>query len=246
MAGNVITVGAKIELTRLNARKKQNTEGMKVYYSKVLDIIEDEDGMVIKAAVPLDEGRIVPLAVGAEYDAYFSEGSSIYAGPCRITGRSKDMNIYTMDIVLIGDLHRVQRRGFYRLPCSRSVKVQVLTDFQAAGYERTHQWNEKLFQNARPVLEATLIDLSGGGIRMHSGIHYEKESLVRVFLDIICNDEPKQLELLGEVVMSYSLENDRSIYETRVQFKAVPNEITEMIVKYIFMEQRITQQKLRR
>ena len=37
-----------------------------------------------------------------------------------------------------------------------------------------------------------------------------------------------------------------SIYETRVQFKAVPNEITEMIVKYIFMEQRITQQKLRR
>lgn len=98
----------------------------------------------------------------------------------------------------------------------------------------------------RPVLEATLIDLSGGGIRMHSGIHYEKESLVRVFLDIICNDEPKQLELLGEVVMSYSLENDRSIYETRVQFKAVPNEITEMIVKYIFMEQRITQQKLRR
>ena len=229
-----------------NARKKQNTEGMKVYYSKVLDIIEDEDGMVIKAAVPLDEGRIVPLAVGAEYDAYFSEGSSIYAGPCRITGRSKDMNIYTMDIVLIGDLHRVQRRGFYRLPCSRPVKVQVLTDFQAAGYERTHQWNEKLFQNARPVLEATLIDLSGGGIRMHSGIHYEKESLVRVFLDIICNDEPKQLELLGEVVMSYSLENDRSIYETRVQFKAVPNEITEMIVKYIFMEQRITQQKLRR
>ena len=208
---------------------------MKVYYSKVLDIIEDEDGMVIKAAVPLDEGRIVPLAVGAEYDAYFSEGSSIYAGPCRITGRSKDMNIYTMDIVLIGDLHRVQRRGFYRLPCSRPVKVQVLTDFQAAGYERTHQWNEKLFQNARPVLEATLIDLSGGGIRMHSGIHYEKESLVRVFLDIICNDEPKQLELLGEVVMSYSLENDRSIYETRVQFKAVPNEITEMIVKYIFM-----------
>ena len=85
--------------------------------------------MVIKAAVPLDEGRIVPLAVGAEYDAYFSEGSSIYAGPCRITGRSKDMNIYTMDIVLIGDLHRVQRRGFYRLPCSRPVKVQVLTDF---------------------------------------------------------------------------------------------------------------------
>ena len=65
-------------------------------------------------------------------------------------------------------------------------------------------------------------------------------------IDIICNDEPKQLELLGEVVMSYSLENDRSIYETRVQFKAVPNEITEMIVKYIFMEQRITQQKLRR
>ena len=107
MAGNVITVGAKIELTKLNARKKQNTEGMKVYYSKVLDIVEDEDGMVIKAAVPMDEGHIVPLAVGAEYDAYFSEGSSIYAGPCRITGRSKDMNIYTMDIVLTDDLHRV-------------------------------------------------------------------------------------------------------------------------------------------
>lgn len=245
MAGNVITVGAKIELTKLNARKKQNTEGLKVYYSKVLDIVEDEDGMVIKAAVPMNEGHIVPLAVGAEYDAYFSAGSTIYAGPCKITGRSKDMNIYTMDLVLTDDLQRVQRRGFYRLPCDKPIKMQVLTEFQAAGYERTHQWNEKLFQNAKPVLAATLVDLSGGGIRVHSDVHYEKESLVRVFLDIVHNDEPKQLELLGEVVMSYSLENDRSTYETRVQFKSVPNEVTEMIVKYIFMEQRITQQKLR-
>ena len=30
MAGNVITDGAKIELTKLNTRKKQNNEGMKV------------------------------------------------------------------------------------------------------------------------------------------------------------------------------------------------------------------------
>lgn len=243
MPKNDIIVGAKIELKKRNARNKN--EGVRAYYSKVLDINETEEGTLVKASMPIFEGHIVPLSVGEEYDIFFSVGGNIIESTCKVAGRSKEVNIYVMDLLMTGELRRVQRREFYRMPCDIPAKVQIINEWQAVMYERTHKWDDVITDNSQTDVQSRIIDLSGGGIRLRTSSHYEKEECVKVSFDIMYNDKKQTMELLGKVVESYLTENSRSDYETRVQFKAMSKDVKEMLIKYIFQEQRRMQKKAR-
>ncbi|MDD6796832.1 MAG: PilZ domain-containing protein [Clostridia bacterium] len=245
MPKNEITLGAKIELKKRNSRNRENAEGIRTYYSKVLDISDAEEGTVVKASMPIFEGHVVPLSIGEEYDIYFSVGGNIIESTCKVAGRSKEANIYVMDLLVTGELRRVQRREFYRMPCDIAAAVQIINEWQAIAYERTHEWKDALTDNARESSTGKIIDLSGGGLRMRATTHYDKDEWVKITFDICCNDKKQTLEILGKVIASYLTENNRSIYETRVQFKALSKERKETIIKYIFQEQRRIQQKSR-
>lgn len=238
-------VGAKIEITKVKSGRRDDNIEARTYYSKVLDVEESEEGTIIKASMPIFEGHIVPLSIGTQYNIFFSIGSRIFESTCQVSGRSKDMNIFVMDLLLTGPLKRVQRRQYYRLPCDLNVSLQKLNNMQVISYENTHQWDESLFNDDENEEEGVLVDLSGGGLRLHSPFHYEKDTWIKTAFNIIYNEEALRLELLGRIVSSYSMENDRNVYETRVQFCSIPNDTKEKIVKYIFQEQRRMQQKVR-
>lgn len=239
MAGNDIIIGAKIELTKLNERKSRKLEKSRIYYSKVLDVQETEDGILVKASMPIFEGHIVPLTVGTQYAVFFSSGSSIVESTCKVIGRTKELNIYVMDLIITGDLKRVQRREYYRFPCYLEVILQPVDEWQAAEYEHTHEWSQKTGADEPKKSSGLLTDLSGGGIRLHSDEHFDKDTYVKVCFDIFYNDGKKSFKLLGRIIESYSVERNRGGYETRIQFIAMPKEEKETIIKYIFKEQQI-------
>lgn len=239
MAGNNIMVGAKIELTKLNEGKSRKLEKSRIYYSKVLDVEETEDGMLVKASMPIFEGHIVPLTVGTQYAVFFSTGGNIVESTCKVIGRTKEMNIYVMDLLITGELKRVQRREYYRFPCYMEVILQPVDEWQAAEYEHTHEWSKKTGADEPRKSSGLLTDLSGGGIRLHSDEHFDKDTYVKICFDIFYDDTKRSFKLLGQIIESYSVERNRGGFETRIKFVAMPKEEKETIIKYIFKEQRI-------
>ena len=185
---------------------------------------ETEDGMLVKASMPIFEGHIVPLTVGTQYAVFFSTGGNIVESTCKVIGRTKEMNIYVMDLLITGELKRVQRREYYRFPCYMEVILQPVDEWQAAEYEHTHEWSKKTGADEPKKSSGLLTDLSGGGIRLHSDEHF---------------DTKRSFKLLGQIIESYSVERNRGGFETRIKFVAMPKEEKETIIKYIFKEQRI-------
>lgn len=240
MAGNDIVVGAKIELSNLNERKNSKLEKTRIYYSKVLDVEETKDGIYVKASMPIYEGHIVPLTVGTHYDIFFSsEGKNIIESTCTITGRTKEQNIYVMELLITGNVKKVQRREYYRFPCYLTAILQPVDEWQAAEYENTQEWSRRTDGQEQRKSSGVVTDLSGGGIRLHSDEHFNKDTYVKVCFEIYYNATKYELKLLGSIIESYSADGGRGGYETRIKFISVPKEIKETIIKYIFQEQRV-------
>ena len=69
-----VTIGNKIELIHLDQVIK-NDKNAKVYLSKVCDIMQNN---TLQIAMPIYDGKIVPLAVDDKYSACFYTDGGLY------------------------------------------------------------------------------------------------------------------------------------------------------------------------
>ena len=101
-----IAIGNKIELVRLD-QVIRNEQNKKVYVSKIYDIL-DQDKLQI--AMPIFEGRIVPLDLDERYTACFYTERGLLQCNVQVTSRYKSGNLFFLDVKLLGALEKVQRR----------------------------------------------------------------------------------------------------------------------------------------
>ncbi len=83
-----------------------------------------------------------------------------------------------------------------------------------------------------------VVDISGGGLRFTSKMHYDTNPEVNCQFDLNIGEDIITLEILGQVVDSKIVDFETMKYETRVMFDDIANEDRETIIKYIFEEQR--------
>ena len=119
-----IAIGNKIELVRLD-QVIRNEQNKKVYVSKIYDIL-DQDKLQI--AMPIFEGRIVPLDLDERYTACFYTERGLLQCNVQVTSRYKSGNLFFLDIKLLGALEKVQRRQFYRYDCLIDAQIRVVSD----------------------------------------------------------------------------------------------------------------------
>ena len=224
-------IGDRIELIHIKSAIGRKVSDKK-YGSQVLDFDGDRTA---KIAMPISEGKVIPLEIDDDYNLCFFTNSGLYQCTAQIKKRYTENRMYVMDVIFLTPLKKFQRRKFYRLDCLFPIRYRIVPKEQFEKKNEAEQDNEKdeiLWE------EGTISDLSGGGIRFHGNVECKKEDLVDIVLPLSLQSGIVPLSLYMKVVSCVHFEGSRVAYETRGEFLDINEKERETVIKYVFEEQR--------
>ncbi len=230
-----VSIGNKIELVRLEQVIRGEAD-KKVYVSKVFDILEKN---MLQIAMPIYEGKIVPLDVGDKYSAVFYTDKGLLSCNVVISSRYKSGNLFFMEVKLLSVPAKVQRRAYYRYPCKLESRYFILSeeDFIASGgkdpaLEETAVWNP-----------AMIMDISGGGLRVLQKENRERGTLLKISFSLPQEDKLKKYSLVARVLSSTLKEGRGELYELRMKFLRIGDDDRDSIIRFIFESERTARAK---
>ncbi|MBD5136370.1 MAG: hypothetical protein HDT39_10490 [Lachnospiraceae bacterium] len=233
MLSRIITPGNRIELTKPIIQKKTE-EKSKPFISQVYDILEDDQ---IKIAMPMVEGKVIPLPLHGRYDMCFYTSGGLYQAKAVITDRYKEDGLYILIVELASELKKFQRRQYFRLEYSMDVKFKSVTDEELIAAASSEA--EMKYLSTFGMLDGISLDISGGGIRFTSREEIDKNSNAVISInigiteEIICN-------IAAKIISAGRVQNRDKIYEYRAEFVNMKNSDREQLIRFIFdMERRL-------
>lgn len=235
MANRLITEGNKIDFKDILSKEQLNG-GLTpaTYASQVFEIRNDN---ILRVSMPIEHGRIIPLSKGKKFDAFFYTAKGLYQCRVIIIDRFKINNIYMMDIELLTEPVKYQRRQYYRLELNIPVRYMQITETESNVMANEEELPERL-ENLSEYHTGDTIDISGGGLRFTGDTLVEKGNRIAVVFDIDYEGNIERYLLAADVIMSFAIPQHHGMYEHRVEFKDISKENREMLIKYIFQEER--------
>lgn len=210
-----LKIGDKIEISKIDSKTIKHS-------SQILDIINEKEYII---SGPIRRSAIVNVMTNSILEiSYYKEEKGKFAFKALVTEKS-EKGIYKLKIVRLNDITRIQERNFFRL----SVSLEI---------EKRFKMKDK---NEEIVFEemCRTSDISGGGVKFFSNFKHQKNDQLLLTLNI----DNKELNILGEVVrVSESSGNDYN-YEIGVKFINIDNLERDIIIKYIFEQQRELRKK---
>lgn len=231
-----LTIGNKIELVKLEQVIK-NEPNKKVYVSKIYDVLP---GNKLQIAMPIYEGKIVPLALDDKYTACFYTGKGLLQCNVLITSRYKSGNLFFLEILMLGELSKVQRREFYRYRCTIDAKIRVVSDEE---YETGIPDDISVPEDMLPWDDAKLLDISGGGAKLVQKNNLEKNEVVKLKFIVSILDEALYFNLFARILSSTRFNGRTDIYEQRLEFMKITQEDRDKIIRFIFENERMARAK---
>lgn len=245
MLQDVLTIGDKIEIKQLDhAGNMMRT--VKTYVSQLVDFVDQD---VIHIASPIGNSRVLILEVGENYNLCFYSNKGLYQCNCVVINNHRENNLVIAAVRITSNLEKLQRRQYYRLECVHEIEYRTITreeeilerkvrldEFKDAE-ERT-ECRKKLNQLELNWLKASITDISGGGARFNSSESYMPGDKVRIRLDFILGKELRKLVLNAQIIASMKLMNRTGVYEHRVEFVGIGKNDREILIKYIFEQER--------
>lgn len=231
-----LSIGNKIELVRLD-QIIRNDQNKKVYVSKVFDILPKGK---LQIAMPIFEGKIVPLDLDDKYTACFYTERGLLQCNVLITSRYKSGNLFFLEVLLLGALEKVQRRQFYRYNCMLEAKIRVVSDHE---YETGIPDNISLPEDELDWSVARIMDISGGGVKLVQRQHLEKNEVVKVKFAVNILDEYISFNLFARILSSVSIQNRTDMYEQRMEFLKITQDDRDKIIRFIFESERVARAK---
>ncbi len=238
-------IGDRIELTH-----SKSATGQKLSERKFGSQLLDFDGVrTAKIAMPILESRVIPLEVGDDYEMCFFTNSGLYQCRARIRKRYSESKMHVMEVLFLTELTKYQRRKFYRLDCMFPVKYRLVSDIELQLRERIQadKWETEeekdhcmaaLDEIPKDWKEGTISDLSGGGLRFHGKDQLERGTVVEVMLPLSLKSGVVPLTFFVRVIACMNYEGSRIAFEVRGEFIHIEDAEREMVVKYVFEEQR--------
>ena len=238
MLSKVLSIGDKVEFTRVQAVQSDASMRKKVYVSQIYEVVDETR---VKVGMPIENGHIVALAPNTRLDACFYTAKGLYHGRVIVVERMREHNIYVMVVELQYELKKFQRRQYYRLNCTMDLLHRPMEDEEQELFI-----NKGIAPDDSNIVgfkNGIALDFSGGGIRFISQEKYNKEDLIVIRLKISYDDEYKIYSVVSRVISSIPAINGRGNIEHRVEFVDLNSKIREEIIRYIFREERQQRQK---
>ena len=226
-----IAPGSKIELEAIDrVLQEDGSYQRKKFDSKVVDVI-DEDRLEI--LMPMEQTKLVLLPVNGEYDIHFFTTKGLFQCLVRVVNRYKNGNLYLLEIELISNLQKYQRREYYRYSCLLPLNYRILTNAEKIALES----KKSVLFDELPMNSSQIVDISGGGMRFVGNDNCEINELI--YTDYALSNG-KKFHHVAKVLAVKPLDNPskEAKYEFRCQFVDILNGEREMIIRYIFEEER--------
>ena len=233
MLNEIVLPGDKFELEMINFEK--NSKKI-TYSSKIYDIIEEDK---IKAAMPMQKGAILPLAVNTKYDLFIYTLSGLYKCSATLTERYREDNLYVMILEVYTGLQKYQRREHYRLSCNIDLKYRVLSEKEAELMLRLKTPAE--FENPQQNLgyiKGITLDISGGGMRFVSVYECVPDEYILADFSVPIAGKTVTYSILSRIISTREVPNKKHTYEHRVKFEDISSKERELLIKFIFEEER--------
>lgn len=227
-----IAIGNKIELVRLD-QVIRNEQNKKVYVSKIYDFLQKNQ---LQIAMPIYEGRIVPLELDERYTACFYTERGLLQCNVKVVSRYREGNLFFLDIQLISELEKVQRRQFYRYDCYIDAKIRIVSDEE---YDTGIPDDVSIPEDALPWQPARIIDISGGGVRLNQRMHVERNEVVKVKFMVSVVGEILSFNLFARMLSSVPVQGRTDMYEQRMEFLKITQDERDKIIRYIFESERL-------
>ena len=247
MVNNVIQIGNKIEM-RAVERRMQTVDTMEdeVYISQFLQWSDKDSAQI---AVPIYKGRLLALRVDDVYELRFYTKGGLYRCRAKILKRTKEEgSAVVAEIKLVSALEKYQRRQYYRMNCIIPMTYAVLTETQLELYrekkrcltqEQKQAVERKLEMQNIELKKATVLDISGGGVRFNSSIQQEAGDILLLQPSLPESIRKKVPFLFGRIISSRKLLNSaQEIFDNRIEFVEITHSEQEELITYIFKEER--------
>ncbi len=231
-----ISPGVKIELEAMERIVQEDTE-KKVFDSRVVDIL-DEDR--IEVLMPMEKTKLILLPINGAYQIRFNTGKGLFQCATKVVNRYKNGSVYLLEMQLTSPLQKYQRREFYRFMCTLDMQIRELTDNERRGIDKN---KELILDKNQTNYSATIVDLSGGGLRFTSATPFEPKSLVLCEYTLNRDSGVKDYHIAGELLSCKRLENNPGMYEQRVRFICLKQKEREENIQFIFEEERKRRQR---
>lgn len=241
----VINIGDKIEMTHVKSSMRRKVSDC-LYGSQLLDY----DGMrSAKIAMPIYEGKVIPLELNDEYDLCFFTSVGLYRCRAKVVNRFRDKNMYVLEMEFLSLPKKFQRRQFYRLECMIEIRYRIISEeertlgelISVSTFEdesiRT-AYENKLEEFPREWESAVLTDISGGGVRFWCQSRVEPGSFVEVVIPLAVDDGIISMKCMTKVVANVQIADGQNQNELRCEFENIDKDKRELIVKYVFEEQK--------
>ncbi len=237
MIEKFISPGDKVEMkSTVNVVLPDGTKGIKTYKSSVYDILDEGR---LEIVMPKDQTKLVLLPVDGEYDVCFYTHGGMYRADVKIIEIQKINGIYVLVTEMISNLHKYQRREYYRFNCIIEMMAREMTkketDIYAEGLA------ELLPQS--DMIRGVIVDISGGGARFVSRQLFRESSMILMRFELPILDTEKSFLLVGRVIYSSEIVNRANEFENRVKFELIDSVTREKIIRYIFNEERKNRKK---
>ena len=132
MIEKFISPGDKLEMKSIQeVDLPDETVGAKLYKTKVYDVSEDGKIMV---EMPMEKAKMVLLPIEGEYEVCFFSHGGMYNANIRIVDRQKINNTYVLVAEMITNLHKHQRREYYRFNCIVEMMAKELAKAEADAF----------------------------------------------------------------------------------------------------------------
>lgn len=239
MLSRIISPGDRLEITKAVSEKKrkqleeENSVFARTLVSQVYDIIDETQ---LKIAMPIVEGRVIPLPVNDRFDVCFFTSGGLYKSGFTVIERYKENGLYILVVELIYELKKYQRRQYYRFECVMEVDY-IKVDEEFLNQELSEYIVEEKFDET-PKNRGIVMDISGGGIRFASEENLEKNSVILIKLNLVLSNNQKLKIVMGKVLSSNKVRNNSGMYEQRIEYCDIEGSVREKIIKYIFEQER--------
>ena len=226
MLEKYVKAGDKVEIRPIQrASLKEEQKEQKIYISKVNQILGEDK---LEILMPLEQSRIVLLPRNIVLNMVIYTSNGLYQCEVRASERYKNGNVYLQALELMSGIKRYQRREFYRYSCNVPVLSRPLQEEEKENL---------VLDKSHPCIPGSSYDIGGGGARFCVEYPYKPKEIIVCILQLEIKESLVEVPTLAKVLSCGPIKNTES-YEARVQFEAIAHKDRELIIQYIFEDER--------
>ncbi|MCB2297148.1 flagellar brake protein [Clostridium tagluense] len=194
------------------------------YNTNIQDLTEE----YIAISIPMSGGQYVPLSRGDIIDVIYYEDENLYKFKSSVIGRK----IENIPILLVSkplEIEKIQRRKYVRISLINTAKYKNLKNQSKISPKTIEE---------REYLKASIVDLSGGGMK----VRVSEEIVMNDFILVNLTVNNEDIHIVGQAKRIQK--DDEGRFVCGLSFEFLDNLTRERIIKYIFQLMREQMKKI--